>query len=294
VFQNVTLAQAIQEAEKLLRNHGVPEPRLDAELLLRHVLGRDRAWLLARLRESLDEAVKERFDSVLERRAAREPIQYITGSQEFWGLDFAVTRDTLVPRPETELIVETVLRDLGSSGKSGRQQTIIDLCSGSGCIAVSLAHELPAARFFATDASEAAIGMARENARRHDVAGRIRFLTGDLFGPLQELDLAGRVDVIASNPPYIAAADRDALQPEVRDFEPAMALFAGPEGTELHRRIIEGAPEFLAPDGSLIMEMGIGQAEALSEMVRQSGAFGPPEIVKDLAGIDRLIVAKIK
>ncbi len=288
----MTLAQAIQEAEARLRKSGVPDPRLDAELLLRHVLGKDRAWLLAHLRDVLERGPRAEYDALVQRRAAREPVQYIMGAQEFWGLPFAVAAGVLIPRPETELIIERTLRDLRARQETAGQPLIIDLCTGSGCIAVSIAHELPEARFFATDASEAAIGIARENARRNNVADRIRFLIGDLFEPLRELDLAGQVDVIASNPPYIAAADRDALQPEVRDHEPSMALFAGPEGTEFHARVIDNAPEFLAPGGLLIMEMGIGQAEALSEMVRKSGAFGTPEILKDLAGIDRVIAAK--
>ena len=183
---------------------------------------------------------------LIERRAQREPLQYITGRQEFWGLDFMVTPDVLIPRPETELIVETAL---AACQDRSRPLTIIDLCTGSGCIAISLAKELPAARIFATDTSAKALAVARENARRHGVSDRIRFLEGDLFGPLEELDLQGQVDIIVSNPPYVPSGDRPALQPEVRDYEPELALFAGPEGTEIHRRIIGTAPRFLKKNG---------------------------------------------
>jgi release factor glutamine methyltransferase len=166
---------------------------------------------------------------------------------------------------------------------------IVDVCTGSGCIAVSLAKDLPASRIFATDRSGRALAVARENARKHAVGGQIRFLEGDLFRPLDELDLAGKIHVITANPPYIELKDLGLLQPEVRDFEPEIALISGPEGTEIHQRIIADASRFLAKNGALIMEMGIGQSEKLAAMSEATGSFGIPEILKDLAGIDRVI-----
>ena len=271
--------------------HGIGNARLDAEILLSHTFMRDRAWLIIHRDESLDESQRSLFEDAVNRRARREPLQYITGKQEFWGLDFSVTPDVLIPRPETELVVEAALKIIHTGGK---QVTIVDLCAGSGCIAVSLAKETDAARIFATDKSDRALAVARENARKHDVSDRIRFLEGDLFGPLAELDLHGMVDIIVSNPPYVRSGDLSALQPEVKDFEPKLALIAGPKGTEIQQRIIGTAPEFLKKSGALIMEMGQGQSDALMGMVNDAGRYEIPEIMKDLAGIERVLVARKK
>ncbi len=200
-----------------------------------------------------------------------------------------VTPDVLIPRPETELIIESAVRSV--KDRNG-PRLIIDLCTGSGCIAVSLAKELPQARILATDASSQAISVARGNARRHGVADRIRFFEGDLFGPLEELDIHGQVDIIVSNPPYVSSGDFSALQPEVRDYEPKMALLAGPDGTQVQRRIINGASRFLIKHGLLIMEMGLGQAGMLAHLIRQRKDYSSLNILKDLAGIDRVIVAQ--
>jgi release factor glutamine methyltransferase len=271
--------------------HGISTARVDAEVLLSHTFMRDRAWLIIHSDESLDEAQRTLFEDAVNRRARREPLQYITGKQEFWGLDFSVTPDVLIPRPETELVVEAALKIIQATGS---QVTIIDLCAGSGCIAVSLAKETAASRIFATDKSDRALAVARENARKHDVSDRIRFLEGDLFGPLAELDLHGMADIIVSNPPYVRSGDLPTLQPEVRDFEPELALISGPEGTEIQQRIVATAPEFLKKYGALIMEMGQGQSGALMRMVNDTGRYEMPEIMKDLAGIERVIVARKK
>ncbi len=286
----MTIAEAIANAAERLAAQGVDNARLDAEVLLRHVLGRDRAWLVAHYPDRLDDDPHRSYDAAVERRARREPLQYITGKQEFWGLPFNVTPAVLIPRPETELIVEEALKRTADVSAP----VIIDLCTGSGCIAVSLAHALPKARVFATDRSARALDVARENARLNAVADRIRFCEGDLFAPLDELDLGGRIDVIATNPPYVRESERAGLQPEVRDFEPEMALFAGPLGMEIAEKIITAAPAYLRPGGALIMEMGIGQAGALRKMAEKTGAFATIELVKDLAGIDRLITVRKK
>jgi len=290
-FSDVTILEAINRAASQLAAAGISNARLDAEVLLCHTLGKDRAWLLAHMPDALDDEDLRLFEQAGKRRAAREPLQYITGKQEFWGLEFKVTPDVLIPRPETELIIETIAR---RGEDPDRPLRIIDLCTGSGCIAVSLAKELPQAGILATDKSSRALSVAAENARRHGVADRIRFLEGDLFGPLEELDIQDQVDIIAANPPYVPSTDQGTLQPEVRDHEPEMALFAGPDGTEVHRRILEGAPAFLRKHGLLIMEMGAGQADMLVQMARQSGVYHPAEILKDLAGIDRVIAVRKK
>lgn len=285
----MTLINAINDASAKLAAAGVSNNRLDAEVLLRHALGCDRAWLLAHFQDVIGEEHRRTFEQAIERRTRREPLQYITGKQEFWGLDFLVTPDVLIPRPETELVIETTLAVVPDRNKP---LTIVDACTGSGCIAVSLAKELTDARIFATDTSAKALKVARENARSHGVAYRIRFLEGDLFEPLEELDIGGQVDIIVSNPPYIASGDRTALQPEVRDHEPSMALFAGPDGTEVHRKIIEQAPRLLNSNGRLIMEMGLGQAGTLRRIIRDTRAYDSPRVLKDLAGIERVIEAK--
>jgi release factor glutamine methyltransferase len=201
-----------------------------------------------------------------------------------------VTPDVLIPRPETELIIESSLKAVSGTASP----LIVDLCTGSGCIAVCLAKELPASRILATDRSEKALDVARENARKHQVSDRVRLLHGDLFEPLEELDIHGKADIMVSNPPYVPEGLLRTLQPEVKDYEPEMALVAGQEGTEIHQRIISAAPDYLRNHGSLIMEMGLGQAEKLLHMVRTAGAYHSPDILKDLAGIERVIVAQRK
>ncbi len=284
------IAEAIAAAAERLAAKGVENARLDAEVLLCHVLDRDRAWLMAHYPDPLDGASRLSYEKDIDRRAKREPLQYITGTQEFWGIPFRVTRDVLIPRPETEMVVEESLTR--TSGEAC--PIIVDLCTGSGCIAVSLARELPKARIFATDRSGAALALARENAKANGVADRIRFFEGDLFDPLDELDIGGRIDVITANPPYVRESERPGLQPEVRDFEPALALFAGPEGTEVADRILIAAPRYLRAGGLLVMEMGIGQAGALRNTATESGGYSAVKVLRDLAGIERVIVAERK
>ncbi len=289
-FKTVTIIETINRAAARLSAHKVDNARRDAELLLCHVLGRDRAWLLAHIKDPIDDQSLRQYERSIDRRAVREPTQYIIGNQEFWGLPFKVTPDVLIPRPETEFVVEAALKAVSMA----LAPVLIDLCTGSGCIAVSLAKEFLKAQVFATDRSEQALEVARENARLNQVAERIRFLAGDLFVPITELDLQGTVDVIAANPPYIPAGDLAGLQPEVRDFEPELALIGGREGTEIGAAIIAQAPLFLKQGGTLIMEMGMGQTAAFSTIIKETGRYKTLEIVKDLAGIERVIVARKK
>ena len=283
-----TIAEAIQKAAVRLAAHKVPDAHWDAELLLCHALGRDRAWLLIHMQDPIADQGRRIYEQCVDQRATREPLQYITGLQEFWGLPFFVSTDVLIPRPETELIVERTLSSTGTNDLP----IIVDLCTGSGCVAVSLAKELRRARIFATDLSGAALDIARRNALQNGVAERIRFLEGDLFTPLSRLDLIGRIDVITANPPYIRNDELPHLQPEVRDFEPEMALISGPTGTEIAERIIHAAATYLRPGGSLIMEMGLGQAEALRKFIVYTGQYIAIEVLKDLAGIERVIAAR--
>jgi release factor glutamine methyltransferase len=284
------IIEVITEAAQELAQSGIPNARLDAELLLSHIVKKNRAWFFTHGQDTLDGEQEHLFHALIGRRSRREPLQYILGFQEFWGLGFTVDPRVLIPRPETELLVEAAI----SFAKNRPRPVVIDLCTGSGCIAVTLAKMLQAQRIFGTDLSSAALDLARENARKHGVEERIRFLEGDLFDPLRELNLREQADIITANPPYIPENDLPSLQPEVKNFEPVTALIAGRKGTEIHERIVGDAPLFLSKKGALFMEIGIGQAETLTAFAASIGAYTRPEILKDLAGIDRIIILKRK
>jgi release factor glutamine methyltransferase len=252
--------------------------------MLRHQLGRDRAWLLAHGDDAVELANAAAFAEIVGRRLAGEPIQYITGSAEFYGLPFAVAPGVLIPRPETEHLVEEVLR-LAAQFPAPR---IADIGTGSGAIAVALAHSLQQAQITATDLSEQALGIARKNALHNGVLNRIEFLEGDLFAPL-----AGqRFDIVASNPPYVPLADSPSLSVEVREFEPHSALFAGEDGLDLYRRLIPAAREHLVPGGWLVLEIGYGQRPAIQQLLTQSG-YGEIHFVPDYQRISRVACGRL-
>jgi len=304
--KNLTIKEVLSWAEGYLNGYGVADPKAETEYLLSHLLNCKRSGLYLKHDKSLAIDEFQRFMDWLNRRIAMEPSQYIIGEQEFWGLAFKVTRDVLIPRPETEILVEEAIKTVSSksevvSGNNNIQLTthdsrftILDLCTGSGCIAVSLAKEIPDCHIYAVDVSEKALYVARENAERHGgVADRINFLQGDLFGPLKCLKLVKRVDLIVSNPPYIAKTMMKDLQPEIRDYEPEIAVYAGEDGLDFYRRIISEAPKYLAKDGCILLEMGYGQAEEIKKLIEQHKAFEHIDIKKDFAGIDRVIKAQI-
>ncbi|MDH4329829.1 MAG: peptide chain release factor N(5)-glutamine methyltransferase, partial [Nitrospira sp.] len=229
----------------------------------------------------------EHAGSLVSRRAAREPLQYILGTQEFCGLEFQVSSAVLIPRPETEVLVQETLRAVDLDNES----VLVDMGTGSGCVAITLATILGKARIVAVDRSPEALAVAKDNAERHAVAEKIQWVEGDLLSALRGLGMAGAVDVIASNPPYIAEADWAGLQPEVREFEPRSALFSGPKGTEFHERLLRESKEFLAPGGSLVMEIGQGQYMAVRQMAEHIGGYAPLRVVEDEAGIERVVIA---
>jgi release factor glutamine methyltransferase len=210
------------------------------------------------------------------------------GTQEFCGLEFEVNPAVLIPRPETELLVEYVAQRIPVE----RQATIVDVCTGSGCIAVAIARLRPRARVIATDLSNTSLNVARHNAARHAVGEHITWLEGDLLGPLGGQKLEGRIDVIVSNPPYIAEVDWATLQPEVRLFEPRGALVAGPQGIELHERLLQEAGQYLSPGGVLIMEIGAGQARAMRRIVDQMSGYRFHQLVYDAAGLERVVIVE--
>ena len=338
----MTLREALQHAEEQLRaGPHPPRARLDAEALLLHLTGKNRAWLLTHAADPFGGCTATQYAALLQRRLRGEPIQYITGQCEFYGLPLRVTRDVLIPRPETEHLVETAIHllmgapglapetwesknqgapkfisDLGQRKTSGAPSmasaagerhgwesneprpaagapgldsetwagSILDIGTGSGAIAIALAHHLPEARVTAIDLSASALSLAEENARHNAVT--IRFLQGDLLAPV-----AGETfDLIVSNPPYVADADLSTLDPEVRDFEPHTALFAGPEGLAIYRRLIPAAFAALVPGGWLLLEIGYGQAESVPALCAAAGLHRITT-TPDLQGIPRVVAA---
>jgi release factor glutamine methyltransferase len=270
-------------AEGLRRGPHPDRARQDAETLLLHILGKNKAWLLAHLDEELPEDQAARYTQLLERRCQGEPIQYITGETEFYGLPFRVTPEVLIPRPETEHLVEKAL-ELASNFVAPR---IVDVGCGSGAIAVALAHKLDHAQITAIDLSAPALDLARWNAQLNAVFHRIRFLEGDLLAPVAQ----EQFEIVVSNPPYVPAADRASLAAEVRDYEPALALFAGGDGLDVYRRLIPAAFAALVPGGFVALEIGHSQSPAIRALLAASG-FHQIEFVSDLQGIPRVACAQ--
>jgi release factor glutamine methyltransferase len=286
----MTVQTHILRARDRLAQAGLPqaEADLDARLLARHVLGWDAARLLTDQREEAPPDFGRRYDEAVARRARREPVAYITRVREFWGIPFEVSADVLVPRPETELLVEeavTALRDSSQWGSAGGG-VVVDVGTGSGCIAVSLAREAPGALVIGTDVSAAALRVARRNAARFAPDGRIRFVRTDLL-----TGLAVRADVVVSNPPYVADGDAPGLAPEVGGHEPRGALFGGPDGLGVIRRLLDQAASRLRPGGRLLFEFGFGQGDVVEELISADGRYTIVGIRRDLQGIPRAAVA---
>jgi release factor glutamine methyltransferase len=279
------VAAAIDSAIQVLTSAGIATPRADAELLLRHVLGWDRAALITRATEPVPRPAADLYAQAIAQRALRRPLQHLTGVQAFWRHEFLVTPDVLIPRPETEFLVEAALRRLDGVAAP----VIVDVGTGSGCIALSLAAERPEAAVHATDISPAALAVARANAVRLGLQHRVHFHEGDLLEPARLL--AGTVDLVASNPPYVSFEDWEGLEPEVRDHEPRRALV--PEGglAGLYARLFKGASGVLRDGGWALVEVGAGQAEQVSTLARTAG-LEVVETVPDLQGIPRVVVAR--
>ncbi|MDB4974045.1 MAG: putative N(5)-glutamine methyltransferase PrmC [Myxococcaceae bacterium] len=263
---------------------GIENARLDADLLVAAALGVKRIVLFMDPERPLNEAELTQIRALVERRRAREPIAYILGEREFYGRPFRVTRDVLIPRPDTETLVEAALEFLKAGAPPGR---VLDLCTGSGAVAVSLAAERPEREVVATDLSDAALAIARGNSERNGVLARVELRQGDLFAALREGE---RFACITVNPPYIAAHEIVGLEPDVRDFEPRIALDAGADALSFYRRIAQSAKPFLEPGAGLFVEVGIGQAAEVSALFAQAGLV-EPRCVRDLAGIDRVVAA---
>jgi release factor glutamine methyltransferase len=321
--ETIDVRTALKRGIAELRDANVPSYTLAAELLLLHILGRDRAWLYAHPEEMIPGLDAHRFLSLILRRAGGEPTQYITGKQEFWSLEFEVTPDVLIPRPETEHVIEVALDRLALREiREGRKQTltgnglrIIDVGTGSGCIAIALAKQLPGARIIATDISAAALTVARRNAARHAFSDCVRFIECDLLSdstifdastsimgaqhaaPLQsnvsaaDKPRAGLFDLIVSNPPYIGRREKETLMREVRDHEPEIALYGGEEGYEVYADLIAQGGQHLKPGGILVLELGHNSLPAVQPLLDLPN-WTNVGVTRDLAGIDRVIAAE--
>ncbi len=281
----IQIQDALAGAIQTLRNNGVESPRLDAEVLLAHVLGTNRAVVLAWPERLLTPKELTSYRALIERRAAREPLAYIVGHREFYDLDLIVDSRVLIPRPETELLIEQAL---GIAQKKAAPFLIADVGSGSGAIAVTLAAHLPQATVYALDGSAGALAVTAENARRHGVMERVHCLQGDLLEPLLET-----VDLVTANLPYVTTAEWQDLPPEIHDYEPRGALDGGPDGLSLIRRLLATAGAYLRPGGAILLEVGASQGARVTALARQNYPSAMVRLYQDYAGLDRLVVVKI-
>jgi release factor glutamine methyltransferase len=282
----VSIHGRVAAARQRLRAAGISqaESDLDARLLAQHVLGWTTERFLADAQSAEPDDFAARYEPLVERRAAREPLAYIVGVREFWGLPFEVSPAVLIPRPSTELIVEAILDRFPDRHTPLR---IADICTGCGCVAVAIAHERPDAMIFATDISQDALAVARRNAAQHGVSDRVTFRHGDMLD-----GVSGPLDAIVANPPYVVDRAGPALQPEVRDHEPALALFGGSDGLGLVSRLVVDAPPRLRPGGLLVFEFGMGQDVEVEQFLDASPDLEREDVLRDLEGIARTAVAR--
>jgi release factor glutamine methyltransferase len=282
-----TCLEILNQAVEKLRLAGIDRPRTNAELLLGAVLNKNKADLYLDKDQILVSYEIEKFNQFIKERISHKPAQYIIGTVEFFGLEFKVDERVLIPRPETETLVEVVIKQLANTENS----KIIDLGTGSGAIAISLAKNLRKAFVYATDVSEGALEVAKENALKNKVENQIEFFHGDLFVPLKNKNLEGQIDCVVSNPPYVSKDEFERLPKEIKDYEPVVALASEEEGVFFHKRIIENSVDFLKKGGLLALETAFGQAEKVADLIRQSDNYSDIRIIKDLGGIDRVVKA---
>ncbi|HYA13606.1 MAG TPA: peptide chain release factor N(5)-glutamine methyltransferase [Syntrophales bacterium] len=281
----MNITTALKEAVTALESRALTNPRLDSEVLLSFCLKKDRTSIFTHPEKQLTEKYLEEFRRLVERRKLGEPVAYIIGKKEFWSLPFEVNKHVLIPRPETEILVEEVLKVCSHEGE--RSPRILEIGTGSGAISVALAYELKNTNIVATDSSSEAVAVASKNAEINGVAKNISFLISDLF----EL-VAGKFDIIVSNPPYISKEEYDQLPVGVRDFEPESALLAGVEGTEIHWEIIRVGASFLKAGGWLLMEIGARQKNRVENMLKESHLYDNITLRSDYTGIDRVAIAR--
>ena len=271
--------------------HAVPNPRLDAEVLLGHLLEKTRLQLYLHFEMPVFQEHLTSYRELIKKRLEHTPVSYLTNRKEFMALDFYVDERVLIPRPETEQLVETILTE-----KTGDSESLLELGTGSGAIATSLAVHQPEWNIIATDISEPALAVAKKNAETHACTAQIKFLSGDLFEPIKAIDTTGeiRFDWIVCNPPYIKKTEWDTLSPDVREYEPEIALFAGDDGLTVIRRLIAEAPEYLAPNGKLILEIGDTQGDTVRPLIEGEPAYCTYKLLKDYAEKDRIVLASVR
>lgn len=279
-----TIGKILKWTEQYFAKAELDSPRLDAEVLLAHVLKKERIFLYVHFDQPLDPAELAEYKACIKQRVQHVPVAHITGHKEFMGLDFKVTKDTLIPRPDTEILVEAVLQRLKAGPESNLR--LADIGTGSGAICLSLLNYLPQLQAVTVDISPAALAVARENATALGVAERIVFFQGDLLEPVKGQKFAA----IVSNPPYIPKADILTLEQDVKDYEPMGALDGGDDGLDFYRRLLTEAADLLEPEGFMAVEAGIGQAQVLAQMAKAMVQWAKTEIIKDLAGIERVVV----
>ncbi|WP_236692666.1 peptide chain release factor N(5)-glutamine methyltransferase [Aneurinibacillus tyrosinisolvens] len=289
-MSTMKIREALQKASRFLQEKQIEDALFLAEYAIRYVLGWDRTRLFSNMSQELGDAEWEKVREVIERRAAGEPMQYITGEQEFYGLDFIVNPSVLIPRPETELLVEEILNQAKELWPASAPLLVADIGTGSGAIAVTLAvHGNNNWTYRAVDIAQESLNTAKRNAERHGVAEKIAFLQGDLLAPL--LDGQRKVDILVSNPPYIPSHDVTELDTQVKDHEPLRALDGGEDGFDFYRRLVAGLPAVLKEKALVGWEVGIHQADTVCRWLEDTGLFERVNIVKDLAGIPRHVLA---
>jgi len=286
-----TVRRILEWTTSYFTRKGIDSPRLSAELLLAHVLGCPRIRLYTNYEQPLREDQLAAMRALVQRAAEEEPIAYLTGRAHFFNLEFEVNRDVLIPRPDTETLVENVLQ-LARNAAGFEAPRVLDLCTGSGCIAAAIAHHLRAATVVATDISAPAVALARRNVERLGLADRVTVEQGDLFEPLARLVDARPFDLIVANPPYIATAQLETLDRSVRDYEPVAALDGGLDGLAIHRRILREAPDRLAPGGRVYVEIAFDQGELATQVAAEYPQFQDVRILKDYSGRDRVLAAR--
>ncbi len=289
VEESWTVLKLLDWTKDYFKKHNVSEPRSSAEVLLAHVLSQDRLFLYLNYDRPMEAQELSAYRACIKRRLTGEPSQYITGTQEFWSLSLRVSPDVLIPRPETEVLVEAVLDFVRHDPVAETNLSIFDLGTGSGAIAIALARELPGAKIVAVDLSIPALHLARENAKRNQVEEQLYFVQSDIYTGIP--GASEKFSLVVSNPPYVSHAEFNQLPREIRDYEPRRALDGGSDGLAAVRRLIMAVPEVLRPGGGLLLEMGAGQVETVSTLVLESQEYKSFRILKDYSGIDRVLVA---
>ena len=308
-MQTWTIQKLLNWITDYFTDKGIDAPRLSAELLLSHVLSLKRIELYTQFDTPVEQQQLRRLHALTKRAGQNEPVAHLTGKTEFYSLELNITPDCLIPRPETELLVERAIEFLrrrvaerpvmqsalqegqACDASGAPTQFVCDLCTGSGCIAVAIAANFGQARIIATDICDSALEVAAANAEKHRLKNRITLLQGDLFDPLIRQPDTPEFDLIVCNPPYVSAPEFEALDKNVKDYEPKIALLAGADGLDIYRPIIEKADRFLKSDGALMLEIGCAQGPAVKDLIEQTGAFAEIRIEKDINSNDRILTA---